>query len=237
MVTREGLIQESVRESKDKKGRAVLAVITALMALLFLTVAVLAYFVYSDYHQAAQRGTNLAQQVKNACADPRVDTADLGSLCEKADKVVEEAPVQPTIKGEKGDEGSPGDTGPSGPPPSAEQVAQAVKEYCATGACQGAVTSQQVSAAVLQYCSNHNACKGDSGSVGEVGARGEKGDTGATGQAGQDGKDGTDGKNGANAYPFTFTFTIHDDLGASETTYLCTVADTSTTTTCVEQAQ
>lgn len=68
--------------------------------------------------------------------------------------------------GKDGATGATGPTGPQGPPPSDDQVAAAVRFYCAS----------------------HDDCTGPAGEKGDAGP---KGDTGATGQPGPAGKDGT----------------------------------------------
>lgn len=226
MATRDQIVGESVQQAKDRRGRLTLVLLSILLLMMATLTAISGYYVYDTYHSAAQRGTNLAAQVRTACADGSIDPADAKVLCDRADKVVEEAPTAPTVKGDKGDTG---DVGPSGPPPTPAQVAAAVQEYCASGACRGVVTPAQVQAAVRVYCGNHRLCKGPTGATGSTGQTGQQGPTGPTGPAGQDGKDGT---NGTDAVPFTFTFVVNSGIPGQETTYNCTVSDPSTPATC-----
>lgn len=80
------------------------------------------------------------------------------------DYVTTIAPSSPGLKG---------DTGPAGPPPTPQQVAQAVYNYCAsTGICEGKTPSMSVVfAAVSQFCADGN-CKGETGAAGAEGAAG-----------------------------------------------------------------
>lgn len=113
------------------------------------------------------------------------------------------APNSPGIKGEKGDQG---------PPPTADQVKQAVYQYCAeTGVCDGHQPSlAAVFAAVTQYC-DAGSCKGDDGANGRDATpaqiqsavssycangncKGEAGDDGAVGATGATGPAGSSGR-------------------------------------------
>lgn len=223
MTMRDEIVDESVHSSKNRRGRIVLGGILVVMALLFAATGAAAWITYDTYHTAAQKGMNLAAQVRAACVDPKVDTTELGDLCERASKVVQEAPVAPTVKGDTGD------TGPAGPPPTPAQVAAAVRDYCATGLCRGAVTTTQIQQAVRQYCLQHNRCKGPTGVTGATGQ------TGATGPSGTDGKDGKDGIDGQDAVPFSFTFVINSGIPGQEETYDCVVTDNSTPAICTKR--
>lgn len=226
MTTHDEIVDESVHEATDSRKRWwIIGLMGAMILLACLTIAS-AWIVYDTYHSAAQRGTNLAAQVRAACADPKVDTAELGSLCDRADKVVEQAPTPPTVKG------ATGDTGPAGPPPTSAQVAAAIRAYCSTGLCRGrTITSAQVRQAVHAYCAERNRCKGPAGVKGVTGATGPTGATGDRGPAGQDGKDGA---NGTDAIPFSFTFVIDSGIPGQETTYNCVITDNSTPATCTQ---
>lgn len=129
------------------------------------------------------------------------------------DYVTTIAPASPGIKG---------DTGPQGPPPTPEQVAQAVYDYCAnTGICEGKAPSMStVFAAVSQYC-NDGKCKGEDGANGKDAppvtsaqiqnavvnycangnCTGPKGDTGEAGPIGPTGPAGAAGNPGADGQP------------------------------------
>lgn len=229
MTMHDDIVQESVSESKNHGLRRLLLGLVILASMLMLAVGVSTWFVYQDYHSAAQRGTNLAAQVKTACAEGSISQADAKILCEKADRVVEQAPVEPTQTTLKGD---PGDNGKDAPPPTSAQVLDAVRVFCATGACRGVVTEQQVRQAVRTYCAINSRCKGPAGING---TDGKTGATGATGASGTDGKDGTNGADGKDAFPFTFSFTVNT-LGSGETTYTCIVADPASPATCTPQS-
>lgn len=62
-----------------------------------------------DEETATGNAVSLAEQVRQACDDTSVPTADLGDLCNRAQDVVEE-PNEP-VKGEKGDPGEDGQDG------------------------------------------------------------------------------------------------------------------------------
>lgn len=192
------IVHESVASSKDRRGRLLISLAVAAMLIFTGVSAIAGYIAYTTVQDAAQRGTTLAQQVQEACADPTVDEAELGTLCSNADDVVDDAPE--AAKGPKGDTGETGATGDqglpgeAGPPPSAAQVANAVASYCANGRCDGEdgtdgrdgrnVTASQVASAVALYCNDRGQC------------RGPEGPSGSAGQDGTDGTDGADGKPG-----------------------------------------
>lgn len=97
-------------------------------------------------------------------------------LFEQNKDAVTITPVAP-VRGDRGERGPKGDKGDQ---PSAEDVRQAVADYCAaSGLCEGKAPSASiVYAAVTRYCTE-NTCRGESG---------------ANGTNGNNGKDGRDGK-------------------------------------------
>lgn len=220
--TKDRIVTDSVSEAKDQGHRALLLV-ACLVALLSLVLATwAAWRAYEPVQQAAQRGTSLAQEVKDACEDPSKITSDIESLCHQANAVVSQAP-QAAVQGAKGDQGDPG---PQGPPPSTTEVANAVALYCADGRCRGEngadATAAQVASAVSQYCNSRGQCRGPEGSPGPAGAnatdnqiseavsdycsthndcKGPKGDPGPTGEAGPAGPAGSTGPPGADGSP------------------------------------
>jgi hypothetical protein len=139
----------------------------------------------------------------------------------------------PGATGPAGPAGSPGATGAAGRPPTAQEIALAVRAYCATGVCVGQPTDAQVRTAVARYCSG-GTCRGPAGSNGSNGtdgtdgAAGADGAPGATGPAGPPGPGPTDaqinqavatycgnndctgpaGPQGPAGYPDSFDFTV-----------------------------
>lgn len=88
------------------------------------------------------------------------------------------SPSTPTTPGPQGLPGLPGPVGAPGPAPTAEQIAEAVAAYCASGVCVGASgsdgvspTAEQVAAAVAAYCAS-GACTGGTGATGPTGLTG-----------------------------------------------------------------
>lgn len=141
----------------------------------------------------------------------------------------------------------PGPQGEPGRPPTTEEIAAAVRAYCAGGRCDGqSATAGQVRAAVMEYCNARGECRGASGQPGEPGpsgADGQDGSDGATGPQGPppsdeqvaqavaaycaahngcqgpQGPPGPAGPSGRSAYPFTFSFTVRQNP-AQATTYV-----------------
>jgi hypothetical protein len=123
-----------------------------------------------DANTAAQEASSLAQQVTDACARGGPIAAQLGHVCEQANRVQQTVPGPQGIQGERGEAGPtgpPGPAGPTGPPGPAG----------ATG------PSGPPGAAVT-------------GPPGPTGPGGPAGPAGPAGQDGQDGKDGADGAKG-----------------------------------------
>ncbi|WP_160665195.1 hypothetical protein [Pseudarthrobacter sp. ATCC 49987] len=81
-------------------------------------------------------------------------------LIERNQPAVSITPGSPT-KGDKGEKGDKGDR------PTAQEVQQAVTDYCtSTGVCEGSRPStEDVFAAVAKFCEN-NACRGNDGAAG-----------------------------------------------------------------------
>lgn len=90
------------------------------------------------------------------------------------------------IDGQDGNDGNDGNDGAPGRPPTADEVAAAVSEYCGTGACTGpagangvdgapapAPTQEQITTAVAAYCAA-NGCVGPQGPPGVDGAAGRE---------------------------------------------------------------
>lgn len=104
----------------------------------------------AENKRAAQR---LAAQVERLGGDPVIDPGDL-----------------------VGPPGPQGPQGVAGPPPTDEQVAQAVRAFCADGSCRGSdgagVTRAQVAVAVAAYCDYRGECAGPTGRTGETGPQG-----------------------------------------------------------------
>lgn len=88
--------------------------------------------------------------------------------------------------GADGQDGTNGTNGAPGRPPTADEVAAAVADYCATGACTGpaggngldgtpapAPTQEQINTAVTDYCTL-NGCVGPAGPAGADGAAGRE---------------------------------------------------------------
>lgn len=203
------IIDDAVTSSKNRKGR-LFVTLAVLSVVLFAALASVSSFVaYRAVQNSAQQGVSLATQVQTACDDPTVDKSDLGTLCDDADKVVEEAPAaakgekgEQGIAGEPGEDGDPGVPGQPGPPPSPAQVSNAVASYCAVNRCRGRdgvdgtngadgenATPAQVANAVAAYCNDQGQC------------RGPEGESGSDGQDGAAGKDGQNGQNGETGPP------------------------------------
>lgn len=182
-------IIEETSGAKSVMGRrlALFMIIAAIVCLVGTMVATV--IAYTTVQNQAKRGTDLALQVRDACADPS-RAHELGDLCPTADDVVDSAPPSvsqgdPGEPGEDGEDGTDGEDGAPGPPPSDAQVANAVALYCSGGRCDGAdATQSQVASAVAMYCDNRGQCRGPSGA------------DGVDGQDGQDGSNGADGPQG-----------------------------------------
>lgn len=184
MKSTEDIVQEAVHEGRSPHARQALIMLGVLSVILATVAAFFGYEAYSQNRDQAEAGTNLAQQVQDACDAPGTPPKDLSPLCKQADKVVEDG-QQVGIPGPKGDRGEPGPAGPQGnpgqpgPPPSDAQVAQAVRLYCSGGRCVGPGVSQaEVATAVARYCDARGECRGPEGQ------QGSEGSTGATGPQG-----------------------------------------------------
>ena len=173
--------------------------------------------------EASQKFT-LAQQVAAACAVE--DTAaDLGGICPKVAKIVEQGPT-----GSIGKQGLPGNTGPQGPlgPAGVQGVqgVQGVRGLIGTTGLVGDLGATGSSGAT-----------GDTGATGSPGAPGTPGEVGGTGAAGSPGADGAvgapgiPGTPGVSAFPFTFAFIV--PLGAVPNQPIsCTLVQPATPATC-----
>jgi len=187
------IIEESAASAKSSRGRWILTalILICLVSLLFSGWA--AYQAYKPVREQAQAGTDLAQQVKEACKDPKLNTADLRELCEDANSVVENKPE--AVQGPQGDPGVPGERGPA---PSDAQVANAVALYCATrDNCTGPkgnnASAAQVAEAVASYCNSRGECRGPEGAAGSPGQDGAQGIQGEPGGQGPTGEQGVQG--------------------------------------------
>lgn len=191
--TKPQIVDDAVQESTRGKTRTLLLALLALCLASLIFSGWAAYQAYKPVQEQAQAGTDLAAQVKQACADPKLNTSDLKDLCDDADSVVDNKPD--AVEGPQGDEGDPGAPGEPGPPPSAAQVANAVALYCAPrDACTGpkgdpgaSVTQAQVAEAVATYCNARGECRGPegaTGATGQDGAQGTQGEPGAKGEQG-----------------------------------------------------
>lgn len=187
---KERLTHETVKE-KSPGWRALLIVTAVLAAVSLILAAFGAYRSYFPMQEAAQRGTSLAAEVKEACASASTapQKKQLGNLCVTADKVVEEAPPEasPTVVPSSVASAIPG------PPPTYSQIFSVVSDYCSLpGNCQGPkITKADVKAALLELCSG--SCKGEPGDTvtGSPGASGSPGAPGSPGAQGSPGADST----------------------------------------------
>lgn len=183
------IVESSVRESKDPFRRKVLVILAVALAACIVIAAAASLYIYDALNQQAEDGLSLAEEVQTACADPDVDTAELGGLCNSADDVVESKPE--FVEGPQGPEGPAGKQGQQGiqgPPPSAAQVANAVSLYCSSGRCDGDnATESQVRTAVASYCNDRGECRGPAGADGRAGSDGGPGQPGADGADGEPG--------------------------------------------------
>lgn len=161
-------------------NRSSLLIVSVTVLIMVLLMGIGGWLIYDAVKGQAERGTNLAQQVKDACSDPTIDTHDLGALCRTADDVVEQTPT--IIEGTKGDKGDQGNPGKPGPPPSNLAVAGAVARFCSGGACDGKdgknATAAQVAQAVARFCTSRGDCVGPPGADGADGTNGTNGSDG-----------------------------------------------------------
>lgn len=232
MTAREELIEDSkyIKSPQNRK----LVILACVMVMLSMVVAgVASYLAYSAANLKAQQGRSLAQQVREACINPRLNTGDMSAICKKANEVASE-PAPATIP-LQGPEGKPG------PPPSDAQVSLALTRYCSSFTCRGAngknATQAQVRSAVAMYCNLRGECigpEGEDGTDGQDGQQGKQGPPPSEDQVakavadycstrndcrGQAGQDGTPGR-GIQAVACTqgnATFTITYTDGSTQT--------------------
>lgn len=97
----------------------------------------------------------------------------------------------------KAERGRQGETGAQGPGPTTDQVEAAVADYCTGGRCKSGPSQAQVAAAVLTYCTSKADCQGPAGKDGATvtGPAGKDG-TNATGEPGASGSPGASGAPG-----------------------------------------
>lgn len=171
--TQKDLVSEAVAESKMPRTRKLLLILGVLCLILMILTGVFAWKAYVPVREQAQSGTSLAKQVQDACKANATNTDDLKDLCNRADKVVDEAPPAVT-QGKTGDTGAagpigfPGLTGPQGEPGIQGEPGR----------------------------NGTNGTDGVNGKNGLIGAAGKDGPPGPAGPAGQDGKDGVQGAPG-----------------------------------------
>jgi len=241
MTGKQEIVEDAVNNSRLHHKRRWIWIPAVLGFALLVGSGFLWFDAYRTNATQAERGTSLAQQVKEACADTSKYTEDLRDLCGAADDVVDKA--SPNVL--KGDPGQQGEQGKPGPGPSPAQVRAAVASYCADGNCDGEdgqdASPAQVAKAVAAYCNAQGECRGPSvadGSAGSDGATGPQGPPptasqvaaaveeycrdrdGCRGRSGSDGKDGKDGKDGtlvqSGACEFTGLGTIRITLQTSD---------------------
>lgn len=183
--------------------------------------------------EASQKFT-LAQQVAAACA-LKEQADDLGGLCKKVDKIVQEGPAGST--GAQGDPGAIGAQGPLGP--KGEQGSQGNQGVQGLLGAQGIFgkTGTQGSTGVPGIAGS-NGTAGADGATGSTGADGQTGPAGATGADGKDGAtgakgdtgaagaDGATGPTGSDTFPFKFTFKTLTE------TFNCTIISSDAVATC-----
>lgn len=168
------VVRKAVRASHDVKTRRIRWVAIIVTVLAVLAFGVSGWIVYASTLNAANRGAELADTVKDECSRGMRE----GDSCEQAEdteKAVEDAPTVTAVKGEKGDKGEPGR------PPTPAEVYLAVNSWCSVGGrCRPpGPTTKQIDAAVAAWCGAEK----------------------CAGQDGTDGRDGTDGTDGQNATP------------------------------------
>lgn len=175
MTAKEELIEDSVNV-KSPKDRRLLLVIALASASLFILCGIAAYLAYTAISDQAAKGKTLADQVREACADPRLNTEEMQDICKQAEEVASEPIPSNPLQGAKGD---------PGPPPSDAQVARAVASYCISHTCRGAsgqnATQAQVRNAIAMYCNARGECIGPEGTAGKNGQDGQNGKDGAQG--------------------------------------------------------
>lgn len=190
---------------KNTKGRNRLKLIGLLVLVCLLAVVAGSASTYFSLKNAAEDGTELAQQVQAACDLPGDKDPQLAQFCPKADQVVNDAPDTvkadpvPGPPGDPGPTGATGATGASGqdaPPLTEDQILDALRLFCAnTGKCRGAdgadATATQVAIAVSSYCNRRGECRGPAGVAGQNGTNGTNG---TDGQDGVDGQPATQGQ-------------------------------------------
>lgn len=219
----EEIVRQSVKQ-KSTKDRTILMLLGVLFMIFLIGGGVISALLYVSLKTTAQDGTELAQQIQQACEAPGTPDPDLAQFCPTADDVVDSAPDEvkaDPVPGPQGVPGTQGPTGEPGPGPSSEEVMAAVASFCTdTGKCQGPqgdnASARQVAIAVAAYCNNRGMCSGPSGIDGRDGADGQDAEPispeqiaaavttycNANNQCrGPSGEDGTNGQNGSDGAP------------------------------------
>lgn len=91
-MTNDQIVEESTRESRDHGSRVLLVVIAILMTGMLIAFGVASLLTYRTLTNQAERGTTLAQELKEACLDDDIESKEIKKLCGHADEVVEKAP-------------------------------------------------------------------------------------------------------------------------------------------------
>ena len=180
----EEFVRSQTKQVKDVRTRRWLLVVGIIFLLFLFAGGAGAVATYYTLKGAAEEGTELAQQIQQACESPGVTDPDLAQFCPKADVIVEDAPDQvkadpvPGPPGPVGDPGPPGVAGEDAPPLTDTQILDALTRYCTnTGKCRGAdgadATATQVALAVSTYCTARGECQGPIGRMGLPGIDGE----------------------------------------------------------------
>lgn len=201
MTAKEEAIEES-RHIKSPQNRKLVALAFMMLIVSLILAGIAGFLAYSAASTKAQQGRSLAEQVREACASPQLNTDEMLAICKKADQVVEEPAPSSPLKGDKGEKGDPGEQGPRG--------------------FQGPVGPQGPRGAKGDQGDTVVGEEGADGATGATGPKGEKGDKGDKGEKGDPGTNGTNGSNGRGIQSIACTqgnasFTITYTDGTSET--------------------
>jgi hypothetical protein len=206
----EEIRRHAAAAGRDGSTRRVILLLSAIAVLSFLTAVSAGWLAWRDAEDEAVAGQNLAQSIREACDDTRLDTSDLGDICERA---VEVERGEPGPIGPQGNQGPVGLTGPPGPPgPTGLTGQRGARGETGPRGADGEP--------------GEPGPEGDAGPPGPAGPAGPPGPAGPQGEVGPQGPQGERGPDGPAGYPDRFTFTFANE------TYTCTDPDGDRNYTC-----
>ena len=203
-MNRNSVVKAATEEGKDRNSRRLINALAFVAVLGVLVAGVAIWSALVQYQHRVDAGKSLAQQVRQACADKAINTADIKDLCKQAKDVEKSA--------NSGPQGIPGLQGPEG-----RQGPEGVPGLQGPRGLQGPPGQDGKDGAA-----GREGASGKDGPEGPVGAQGQPGQDGAQGPEGPQGLPGQDGKDGdpGTARPGTYScpdgqyvggFTVADD--------------------------